>query len=74
LCLRKQLRQTVILTAATALITAVISIWATTVSIDHAQKHPDAAVAASSVDLMKKIGDALNDAMNFADGKVEPVD
>jgi hypothetical protein len=57
-----------------ALITAVISIWATTVIIAHAQKHPDAAVAASSVDLMQKIGDALNDAMNFADEKADPVD
>ena len=68
------MRQTVIVTAATALITAVVSIWATTVMIAHAQKHPDAAVAASSVDLMQKIGDALNDAMNFADEKADPVD
>jgi hypothetical protein len=67
------MRQTVIVTAATALITAVISIWATTVIIAHAQKHPDA-VSASSVDLMQKIGDALNDAMNFADEKADPVD
>jgi hypothetical protein len=68
------MRQTVIVTAATALITAVISIWATTVIIAHAQKHPDATVAASSVDLMQKIGDALHDAMNFADKKADPVD
>jgi hypothetical protein len=68
------MRQTVIVTAATALITAVISIWATTVIITHTQKHPGATVAASSVDLMHKSGDALNDAMNFADEKAEPAD
>ena len=68
------MRQTVIVVAATALIAAVISIWATTVIIAHAQKHPDAAVAASSVDLMQMIGDALHDAMNFADEKADPVD
>ena len=68
------MRQTVIVTAATALITAVISIWATTVIIAYAQKHPDAAVAARSVDMMQKIGDALNDAMKFADEKADPVD
>jgi hypothetical protein len=68
------MRQIVIVVAATALIAAVISIWATTVITAHAQKHPDAAVAASSVDLMQKIGDALHDAMNFADKKADPVD
>ena len=64
------MRQSIIVVAATALITAIISIWATTVIIAHTQMRPDAALAASSVDLMQKIGDA----MNFADEKADPVD
>ena len=68
------MRQTVIVAAMTALVTAIVASWGTTVIIAHAQKHPDAAVAASSVELMQKIGEALNDAMNFADEKADPVD
>jgi hypothetical protein len=64
------MRQIVIVVAATALIAAVISIWATTVITAHAQKHPDAAVAASSVDLVQMIGDANK----LADEKADPVD
>jgi hypothetical protein len=64
------MRQIVIVIAATALVTAIVAIWATTVIIDHTQMRPDAALAASSVDLMHKI----EDAKHFADENAAPVD
>ena len=64
------MRQTVIVVAATALITAIISIWATTVIIAHTQIRPDAALASSSVDLTQMISDANK----LADEKTDPVD
>jgi hypothetical protein len=67
---RKLMRQIVIVVATTALITAIISIWTTTVIIAHTQKHPDDAMASSSVDLMEMI----KHAMNLADEKADPVD
>jgi hypothetical protein len=39
------MRQTVIVAATTALVTAIIAIWGTTVIIAHTEKHPEAATA-----------------------------
>jgi NADH:ubiquinone oxidoreductase subunit H len=64
------MRQTVIVVAATALLTAIISIWATTVIIAHTQMRPDAAWASSSVDLTQMISDAKK----LTDEKADPVD
>ena len=64
------MRQIVIVVAATALITAIISIWTTSVIIAHTQKHPDDAMASSSAHLMEMI----KDANKLADEKAEPVD
>jgi hypothetical protein len=64
------MRQTVIVVAATALLTAITSIWATTVIIAHTQTRPDTALASSSVDLSQMISDANK----HADEKADPVD
>jgi MFS-type transporter involved in bile tolerance (Atg22 family) len=66
----EQMRQTVIVAAATALITAIISIWTTTVITAHTQTRPDTALATSSVDLTHMISDANK----LADEKADPVD
>lgn len=47
------MRQTVITAASTALITAIVSIWGTTIIIAHSQKSPAVAMAAGSVGVME---------------------
>ena len=64
------MRQTVTVVAATALVSAIISIWATNAIIAHTQMRPDAALAARSVDLMQRI----EDAKHLADKNAAPVD
>jgi hypothetical protein len=51
------MRETVIVAAMTAVITAIISIWATNVIFAHS-KAPDAALASTAVDLMQMINEA----------------
>jgi len=63
------MRETVIVAAMTAVITAIISIWATSVIIAHS-KAPDAALASTAVDLIQLI----NDARSVADDEADPVD
>jgi hypothetical protein len=46
------MRQTVIVAATTALVTAIVASWGTTVIIAYAEKHPEAAAASTSVDVM----------------------
>ena len=55
---RKQMRQTVIVAATTALVTAIVASWGTTVIIAHTEKHPEAATASTSIDVMKMMRDA----------------
>ena len=65
------MRQIVIVVAATALITAIISIWTTTVIIAHTQNGPDAALASSD---QMQLMQAIRDANSRADEKADPVD
>ena len=51
------MRQTVIASATTALVTAIVAIWGTAVFIGHPEKHPEA-VASTSIDVMKMMRDA----------------
>jgi hypothetical protein len=64
------MRQTAIVVVATALITAIISIWMTTVIIAHTRTRSDAALASGSADLSRMISDANK----LADEKADPVD
>jgi hypothetical protein len=64
------MRQTVIVAAATALLTAITSIWATTVIIAHTQTRSDTGSSSSWVDLPQMISDANKHANERAD----PVD
>jgi hypothetical protein len=47
------MRQTIIVAAITAVITAIASIWGTTAIIAHSAKSPAAAAASTSVDVMR---------------------
>jgi hypothetical protein len=51
------MRQTIIASATTALLTAVVAIWGTATIIAHTEKHPEA-LASSSIDVMKMMRDA----------------
>jgi len=51
------MRQTVIASATTALVTAIVAIWGTAVFIGHPEKHSEA-VASTSIDVMKMMSDA----------------
>ncbi len=64
------MRRTVIVAAATALITAIISVWTTTIIIAHSETRRDVAFAPWSVDLSQLISDANK----LADEKADPVD
>jgi hypothetical protein len=64
------MRQTAIVVATTALITAIISIWGTTVMMSPTQKFADNAMASGSVDVMQM----MKDAKNLADENAAPVD
>ena len=52
------MRQTVIVAVATALLTAIVASWGTTIIITHAEKHPGAATASTSIDVLKMMRDA----------------
>ena len=53
------MRQTVIVAATTALVTAIVASWGTTVIIAYTEKHPEAAATAStSIDVLKMMRDA----------------
>jgi hypothetical protein len=64
------MRQTAIVVATTALITAIISIWGTTAMMSPTQKFADNAMASGSVDVMQM----MKDAKNLADETAAPVD
>ena len=51
------MRQTVITSATTALVTAIVAIWGTAVFIGHHEKRPEA-LASTSIDVMKMMRDA----------------
>jgi hypothetical protein len=51
------MRQTVIASATTALVTAIVAIWGTAVVIGHTEKHSEA-MASTSIDVMKMMRDA----------------
>jgi|EndMetStandDraft_7_1072992.scaffolds.fasta_scaffold1802592_1 hypothetical protein len=63
------MRRIVVVAAATALITAIISIWTTIAIIGPTQTRPDAAFA-SSVDLARMISEANE----RVDERADPVD
>jgi hypothetical protein len=67
------MRQTIIVAATTALITAIVAIWGTTVIIAHTQNGPDAALAAGSGD-EAPLMQAISDAKSRADEKADPLD
>ena len=52
------MRQTVIVAAATALVTAVVGTWGTTIIIANTEKHHEAATASTSIDVLKMMRDA----------------
>ena len=52
------MRQTVIVAATTALVTAIVASWGTTIMIANTEKHPEAASASTSVDVLKMMRDA----------------
>ena len=54
------MRQTVITAATTALVTAMVAIWGTTVIIAHSQKGPATAATADSIDVMEMMKKAKN--------------
>jgi hypothetical protein len=49
------MRQTVIVAATTALVTAIVAIWGTTIIIAHTEKHPEAATASKGGTSQKSI-------------------
>jgi hypothetical protein len=55
---RKQMRQTVIACTTTAVVTAIVAIWGTTIIVAHTETHPEVAKAATSIDVMKMMRDA----------------
>jgi hypothetical protein len=46
------MRQTIIIAATTALVSAIVATWGTTVIIAQMQKEPGAATASTSIDVM----------------------
>ena len=55
---RKQMRQTIIVAATTALVTAIVANWGTTIIIAYTDKHPEAATASAFIEAMKMMRDA----------------
>jgi hypothetical protein len=51
------MRQTVIVAATTALVTALVASWGTTIIVANTEK-PEAATASTSIDVMKMMRDA----------------
>ena len=52
------MRQTVIVAATTALVTAIVAIWGTTIIIAHTERHPEAAMASASIEVLKMMQEA----------------
>jgi len=52
------MRQTVIIASMTALVSAIVAIWGTTVITAQMQKYPEATTASTSIDVMKMMSDA----------------
>ena len=52
------MHQTVIVAATTALVTAIVAIWGTTIIIAHTERPPAAAMASTSIDVLKMMRDA----------------
>ena len=53
------MRQTVIVAATTALVTAIVASWGTTIIIAYTDKHPEAATASTStIDVQKMMRDS----------------
>ena len=52
------MRQTLIVASTTALVTAIVASWGTTIMIANTEKHPEAASASTAVDVMKMMRDA----------------
>ena len=46
------MRQTVIVASTTALVTAIVAIWGTTIIIAQTEKHPEAPTASASIDVL----------------------
>ena len=63
------MRQTIIVAATTALVTAIVAIWGTTVIIANTNG-PDAVVSSDQTQLRQ----AIRDANSRADAKADPVD
>jgi hypothetical protein len=51
------MRQTIIASAATALVTAIVAVWGTAVIVAQTEKHSEA-VASTQIDVMKMMRDA----------------
>jgi hypothetical protein len=52
------MRHTIIVAATTALVTAIVAIWGTTIIIAHTERHPEAAMASTSIEVLKMMRDA----------------
>ena len=65
------MRRTITIAASTALVTAIIAIWGTTVIIAHTQNGPDAVLTSSD---QMQLTQVIRDAISRADEKVDPVD
>jgi hypothetical protein len=65
------MRQTIIVAATTALITAIVAIWGTTVIIANTQNGPNAALASGD---QTQLMQAIREANSRADEKADPVD
>jgi hypothetical protein len=65
------MRHTIAVAATTALVTAIIAIWGTTVIIAHTQNGPDAVLMSSD---QMELAQLIRDAISRADEKADPVD
>jgi hypothetical protein len=54
----KHMRHTIIVAATTALVTAIVAIWGTTIIIAHTERHPEAAMASASIEVLRMMRDA----------------
>jgi hypothetical protein len=63
------MRQTIIVAATTALVTAIVAIWGTVI-VANTRNGPDAALASDQMQLIE----AIRDANRRADEKADPVD
>jgi hypothetical protein len=65
------MRHTIIVVATTALVTAIVAIWGTTVIIAHTQNGPDAVLTSSD---QMQLTLAIRDAISRVDEKADPLD